>query len=200
MIEASQQCEVPSKTKLRNECKETKAEAARQKKLAAEELEAMEPVVNSLWYEAKYRTIPVFVVYFTHNQDDRSKLDPHFANYGLEQFDEKLQTAVLEMLSGQPLLYEAVRRQYTWAEVPAALKESLESAHYTLEATAIDSVVSQVCKDATKVRGKQPLSVVGLWENQNGNKACIRVGFGARYWEFDRTGNLVVGSFVGGKK
>jgi hypothetical protein len=173
------------------ERKVTKAEAAQRRRRAAEQLKAIEPLVNSLWYEAKYQTVPMFAVYFTHNQDDKDTLDVHFANYGLEQFDKKLQNTVLEMVEGQPLLYEFSPREYTWSEVPEALKKSLESACYGLEVTAIDSVVSQVCKDATKFRGKQPLLVVGLWEKQNDNKACIRVGFGARYWEFDRTGNLV---------
>jgi hypothetical protein len=191
MTTAVAEPDVKKDVKEAKERKETKAEAVKRKKQIAENLEAIEPLVNSLWYEAKYRTIPMFVVYFTGNEHDRSKLDPHFENYGLEEFDGKLQKAVLEMLNGHPLVYTLVAPERTWAEVPEALKQSLQSASYGLEPTAIDGVISQVCKDATNFRGTQPLQVLGLWEAQNENKACIRVGFGARYWEFDRAGNLV---------
>ena len=126
---------VESDVKDVQERKETKAEAARRKKRAAEQLEGIEPLVNNLWYEAKYQTVPMFVAYFTHNQDDKSKLDPHFANYGLEDFDEQLQKAVLEMLDGHTLLYECVRRRYTWAEVPEALPQYLRN--YLLEPTGL---------------------------------------------------------------
>jgi hypothetical protein len=86
------------------EHKETKAEAAERKEIAAEQLDEIQPIVHSLRRSAHYHTAPMFLVYFTKGQGEH-RVDIHFECEGLEQFQRELQDAVKKILDGKPLWY-----------------------------------------------------------------------------------------------
>lgn len=84
--------------------KETKAEAANRKEIAKEQLEAIRPLLENLWHEAKGQTIPMFIGYCTQGQGDE-QVDVHFDGHGLEHLEEKLQDAFKRVINGQVLWY-----------------------------------------------------------------------------------------------